>query len=283
MTQKEVLDKVIFQAQLRGLSKATQNSYYFNVKLFQQHIGKPANELGIKEVQKYLHYIHTERKLTIGSVNICVSSLRFLYNKALRIPIDNDFIPRVRKTRKLPVILTKDEIRELINACDNLRDKTILAITYSAGLRLNETTCLRVQDIDSKNMKIYIADGKGGKDRFAILADSALFILREYYKQFKPPYWLFYSRIHTETHMTPHAVQNVLKRALRFTGIKKNISMHSLRYSFATHLPEDGINIFHIKELLGHSKITSTAFYLHLVKIENIGKVSPLDTIKGVK
>ena len=170
----------------------------------------------------------------------------------------------------------------MINACDNLRDKAILAVTYSAGLRLNETTCLRVQDIDSKNMKIYIADGKGGKDRYAILSESALFILREYYKEFKPPYWLFYSRIHTSTHMSPHAIQNVLKRALKLTSIKKDISMHSLRHSFATHLLEEGINIFHIKELLGHSKITSTAFYLHLMKLEDIGKVSPLDTIKGV-
>ena len=282
MTQKEVLDKVIFQAQLRGLSKATQDSYYFNIKLFQQHMDKPANEMGIKEIQKYLHYIKTERKFALGSVNVCASSLRFLYKKVLSIPIDNDFIPRVRRTRKLPVILTKDEIKKIINACDNLRDKAILAVTYSAGLRLNETTSLRVQDIDSKNMKIYIADGKGGKDRFAILSESALFILREYYMKFKPPYWLFYSRNHTSAHMSSHAVQNVFKRALRFSGIKKNISMHSLRHSFATHLLEDGINIFHIKELLGHSKIASTAFYLHLMKIEDIGKVSPLDTIKGV-
>jgi len=277
MTKEEILRKLQFDTRLRGLSKHTQDEYYTKVKQFQNHYDKPATELTVEDIQNYLYHLLTEKGLTSGTVNTYNSGLRFLYNVTLDIPINLNKIPCHRKQRKFPDILTRKEVNALFDACYNLRDKCMLMTMYSAGLRLSEVASLRVSDIDSEKIQLFIRDGKGSKDRFAILSQSCLEALRKYWKVYRPKDWLFYSRNQTGTHITPRAIQNVFRKCKDLAGITKNVTSHSLRHSFATHLLESGVSIFHIKQLLGHSDISTTCFYLHLVKISELNVVSPLD------
>lgn len=277
MTKEQVLEKLKFDVELRGLSKHTQDEYYTKAKIFQDYYNKPATELGEKEIREFLHYLTTEKKLTSGSVNSYNSGLRFLYGVTLNISLNCKQIPRHRRSRKFPNILTKDEIQSLFDACDNLRDKCILMTLYGAGLRISEVAGLKVTDIDSKKMQLFIRNAKGSKDRYALLSQANLEILRVYWKSYRPKEWLFYSRVNTGTHITSKAVQNIFHKYIEKANISKKVTVHSLRHSFATHLLESGISIFHIKQLLGHSDISSTCFYLHLLKIESLNVQSPLD------
>jgi site-specific recombinase XerD len=279
MTKEQVLEKLKFDVELRGLSKNTQDEYYTKVKIFQDHFNKSATELGEREIREFLHYLSTEKGLTSGSVNSYNSGLRFLYGVTLNINLNCKQIPRHRKTRKFPDILSREEIQKLFDVCDNLRDTCILMTIYGAGLRLSEVASLKVSDIDSKKMQLFIRAGKGSKDRYALLSQSNLEILRDYWKTYRPKEWLFYSRVNTGTHITSRAVQDIFHKYVDKANITKKVTVHTLRHSFATHLLEVGTSIFHIKQLLGHSDISTTCFYLHLLKIESLNVKSPLDML----
>ena len=283
MTKEQILEKLKFDTELRGLSKNTQDEYYTKAKIFQDHFNMPASELGEEDIRVFLHYLTTERGLASGSVNSYNSGLRFLYGVTLDINLNIKQIPRHRRQRKFPDILTQEEIQTLFNACDNLRDKCILMTIYGAGLRLSEVASLKVSDIQSHKMQLFIRNAKGSKDRYALLSQANLGVLRDYWKEYRPKEWLFYSRNNTGTHMTSKAVQNVFHKYVHKAKITKNVTVHSLRHSFATHLLESGTSIFHIKQLLGHSDISTTCFYLHLLKIESLNVISPLDMLTEMK
>ena len=277
MTKEEVLAKLKFDVELRGFSKHTQAEYYTKVKLFQDHFDKPATELDVEDVRKFLHYLTTVKKLAPETVNTYNSGLRFLYGATLNASLNPRQIPRHRKPLKLPDILTQEEIQSVFNVCDNLRDKCILMTLYGAGLRLSEVASLKVSDIHSDKMQLFIRNAKRSKDRYAILSQANLEMLRTYWKVYRPKEWLFYSRNHTGTHITPRAIENLFKKYVKKANITKNVTVHTMRHSFATHLLESGISIYHIKQLLGHSNINTTCIYLHLVKIESLNVTSPLD------
>lgn len=279
MTKEQVLQKLRFDTELRGLSKHTQDEYYFRAKIFQDHFDKPATELGEQEIREFLHFLTTERKLTSGSVNSYNSGLRFLYGVTLGVNLNLKQIPRHRKTRKFPDILTQAEIQNLFDACDNLRDKAILMTIYGAGLRVSEAANLKVSAIRSEKMQLLIRNGKGSKDRYALLSQANLTVLRDYWKVYRPKEWLFHSRNHTGTHMTTKSIENLFRKYVQKAKITKNVTVHTLRHCFATHLLESGVSIFHIKQLLGHSDISTTCFYLHLLKIEALNVTSPLDLL----
>lgn len=283
MEKEQVLEKLKFDVELRGLSKNTQDEYYTKAKIFQDYFDKPATELDEKDIREFLHYLTTEKKLTSGSVNSYNSGLRFLYGVTLNVNLNCKQIPRHRKKRKFPDILTQNEIQNLFAVCDNLRDKCILMTTYGAGLRISEISNLKVSDIDSKKMQLLIRNGKGSKDRYALLSQTNLEILRDYWRAYRPKEWLFYSRINSNTHITSRAVQNIFHKYISKANITKNVTFHSLRHSFATHLLQSGTSIFHIKQLLGHSDISTTCFYLHLLKIESLNVKSPLDMLSAME
>lgn len=280
MTKDQILEKLKFDVELRCLSKNTQDEYYTKAKIFQDYFDKPADELGEKDIREFLHYLTTEKKLTSGSINSYNSGLRFLYGVTLNTNLNCKQIPRHRKQRKFPEILSKDQIQNLFDACDNLRDKSILMTIYGAGLRVSEVACLKVSDIDSKKMQLLIRNAKGSKDRYALLSQSNVEVLRDYWKAYRPQNWLFYGRVNTGTHITSRAIQDIFHKYVGKANITKNVTVHSLRHSFATHLLESGTSIFHIKQLLGHSDISTTCFYLHLLKIESLNVTSPLDTLE---
>lgn len=203
--------------------------------------------------------------------------MRFLYGKVLDIPMDFAKIPSHRSYRSIPDILTKEEVRLLFSSCDSLRDKTILMTAYGAGLRVSEVANLKVSDIDSVNMQILIRNGKGGKDRFALLSQANLDVLREHWLKYRPREYLFLSRLGRP--MSIRSMQDVFNKTKRLAGIQKKVTMHTLRHCFATHLLEDGVSIYHIKQLLGHAAISTTCFYLHLMRIRDLDVVSPLDKL----
>jgi site-specific recombinase XerD len=174
--------------------------------------------------------------------------------------------------------MSKSQINKFFSVIENLRDKTIFETVYGAGLRLAEVTKLRVQDIDSESMRIFIHKGKGGKDRYTLLSQRNHEILREHWKQNRPPEYLFYSRNHTGTHMTPRSVGDAFLKYREKAGLPDDFTVHTLRHCFATHLLESGVDVCRIKQLMGHTHIQSTTFYLHLLNFDGSIK-SPLDTL----
>ncbi len=150
---------------------------------------------------------------------------------------------------------------------------------YGAGLRLSEVASLKVSDIDSSKMQLFIRNAKGSKDRYALLSQANLDILRTYWKTYRPKDWLFYSRNRKAAPLTSRAIQNLFHKYVTKANISKKVTVHSMRHSFATHLLASGVSVFHIKQLLGHTDIASTCFYLHLLKIESLNVKSPLDEL----
>ena len=183
----------------------------------------------------------------------------------------------MKEVRHLQGILTKEEIGNIFETCDNLKHRAILMTIYGSGLRLSEVANLKVSDIDSKSMRIFVNNGKGGKDRYSILSQTNLEVLRDYWRKFRPKEWLFEGRT-PGTKIANRSVQDAFKKWLRVANICKPASIHTLRRCFATHLLEADTNIFHIKKLLGHTHIQSTSFYLNLANLD-ANLVSPLDSL----
>ena len=207
-----------------------------------------------------------------------ISAIKFYFEKILRRETKKYYfeIPR-NKELKLPIVLSKEEVRKIINCTNNLKHKTILSTIYSAGLRLSEAVNLKIVDIDSERKLIYVRGGKGKKDRTTILSVELLELLRKYFKEFKPKVWLFES-ISQEQYSTK-GIQKIFYRNLEKTNIDKKVSVHSLRHSFATHLLEQGEDLRIIQKLLGHKSSKTTEIYTHITK-KGMGRItSPLDNL----
>jgi len=188
-------------------------------------------------------------------------------------------VKRPKKDKKLPVVLSKEEVAKIPDSVDNIKHKAILMLVYSAGSRVGEVVKLKPEDIDSKRMLIHIKGSKGRKDRYTILSESVLKILREYWQQYKPRKWLF-EGAKPEKHISIRTAQKIFEHAWEKAGIKKEITIHTLRHSFATHLLESGVDLRYIQELLGHKHSKTTEIYT-LVSVKSIGKIrSPLDSLK---
>lgn len=191
MTKEQILEKLRFDMEIRNRTESTKFHYLRHVRLFQDYYNKPADEMGEAEISSYLHYLLTERKLSAASVNTYNSSLRFLYAVTLNTSLNIRHLPRVRSVRSLPVLPDKAELQRIFEAAPNFRYKTLFMTIYGSGLRGSEAVNLKVSDIDSKSMRIFIRKGKGGRDRYALLPEKTLLTLREYYKQYRPKDWLF--------------------------------------------------------------------------------------------
>jgi site-specific recombinase XerD len=218
-----------------------------------------------------------EKHKAAATVNQVFNALRFLYVELYKMPFAIGSIPRPRKEKRLPVVLDKSEALRIFDAVENLKHKTILMLIYSAGLRVGEAVRLRIEDVDSTRRLIHLKGAKGKKDRYTLLSDVVLERLREYYKEYKPKEYLFEGAVGRK-HLAERSVQSVFERAAKAAGIRKPVSVHSLRHSFATHLLESGVDLRYIQELLGHSSSKTTEVYTH-VSQKTLGKiVSPLDS-----
>lgn len=218
-----------------------------------------------------------DKKISQAYQKILVGAIKLFFNELLRKNYKLNYLYPDRTEKKLPIVLDKSEVLLLLNAIENIKHKSIISLIYSAGLRLGEVIELKVNDIDSKRMLIRIAAAKGKKDRYVMLSDKLLSLLREYYKDYKPKDYLFEGQKGDK--YSARSVQAILKQALKKAHITKNASVHTLRHSFATHLLESGTDIRVIQQLLGHSSIKTTKIYTQ-VTTSNISKViSPLDSM----
>jgi integrase/recombinase XerD len=273
-----VRQKMIKAMELRNLAKETQRGYLSAVKGIAQHYHQSPDDLTKDEIEDYLLYLKNEKGNTSGTCGAVAAGLRFFYTHVTEQPIPFDCQIR-RKNRKLPTVLSQEEIWDLINAAENLKHRLILMTTYSAGLRAMEVAAVKPDHIDSKNMLIKVENGKGGKERYSVLSSKLLEELRHYYKTCQPKPYLFPSSFKNRENqtLTYPSIRNIYEKARKKAGIKKGVGIHTLRHSFATHLLEAGYDIRRIQVLMGHSRLSTTMIYLH-VSLTTLSKIpSPLD------
>jgi len=271
-------ENMTMDLQLKGFSEKTQKAYISHVKAYAKHFGQSPDKLGINEIKQYLHYLIMERKLSKSYINITYSALKFFYTVTLGREWEMKQIPRVKRDKKLPTVLSKGEVKKLFDATTNLKHKAILMTVYGGGLRVSEVVNLKPGDIDSENMQIHIRLGKGNKDRYTILSKVNLMILREYWKLYRPGIWLFPS-VNPVNHLSIRTIERIFQQSKQKAGIKKDASIHTLRHSFATHMLESGVDINYIQLLLGHTSPKTTCIYIHLARKDAIKFKSPLDTL----
>lgn len=271
-----VLDKTIKYLDLKGYSPKTKQSYIYCLKAIIKHYDKPLEMINICEIEEYLHYLVTGKKASDSKVNTVYSSLKIFTEKILEKDWPIAKIPRLQKRICLPKVLDESELKELFAATHNIKHQAILMTTYGSGLRISETAHLKIENIDSKRMQIRVEQGKGKKDRYTILSSLNLEVLREYWRQYRPQYWLFPGMAPGQP-ITSRTIEKIFQYATQQAGIKKRVTTHSLRHSFATHLLEAGVSICHIQELLGHTSPKTTSIYLHVQRQDLMRVTSPLD------
>lgn len=281
MTKQQALEKMRDDIQLRGLAASTLKNYTRNVKAFLAFCNRPIEELDENDVRRFLKHLIFEKKLAPRTVNQHGSAIRFFFAVGLNRCMNYNQIPMMKIPKDLPELMTKEEINLLLGACDyNIKHQALLLLAYGSGLRSSEIVTLRVRDIDSKEMRIFVKGGKSNRDHYTVLSQTTLDALRRYWKVYRPSSpegWLFPGTKNVG-HLTRAGVAFAFNTALRKTDIKKEVSAHSLRHAFATQMLEDGVDLMKIKEMLGHFRLSSTMVYLHLVNATK-GITSPADTM----
>jgi len=262
----------------RKYSLKTIKAYLYYNRNFLEFIDENPDNVTEENIKNYLFHLVEEKKVATSTLNSVINALKFYYGIVLKKKKFSYEIKRPRKDKKLPVVLSREEVARVLSNVDNIKHKAILMLVYSAGLRVSEVVKLKPEDIDSKRKLIFIKGAKGRKDRYSILSDVVLDTLRQYYKEYRPNKWLFEGEI-KEKHITIRTVQRIFESARHKSNIKKDVGIHSLRHSFATHLLESGVDLRYIQELLGHKSSKTTEIYTH-VSNKFLGSItSPLDNL----
>lgn len=278
MTEEQAIQRMWEDIRFRNLSNSTYKNYTRNIRNFFAFCRKPIEELDENDIRNFLHYLIDEKKYAPTTVNQSSAAIRFFFAVSLNRPMNYLQIPLMKVPKTLPDVLTREEVSSLIRACTNTKHRALLLLAYGSGLRSGEIETLRVKDIDSKEMRIFVKGGKNKRDRYTLLSQTTLEALRTYWKDYRPNSpegWLF-PGFRNIGHLTRAAIALAFDACVKRTGITKEVSPHSLRHAFATHLLEDGVELIKIKELLGHHRISSTMVYLHLSNTTK-GIVSPAD------
>lgn len=268
--------RFIEDMQIRNRSPRTIECYVYHVACFAKHFGRSPEHLGLEQVRQYQVYLVQEKKASWCSFNQAVCALRFLYRITLPRPWPVSMIPFPKRPKRLPLVLSPQEVQQLLACATPLKHRLILTTLYAAGLRLEEGLQLRVADIDSPRMLLRVACGKGAKERLVPLSPRLLTELREYWQVCRPPNWLF-PNSRTDAPLSDGTVQKACKRAPRKAGIVKRVTPHRLRHSYATHLLECGVDLLTIQRLLGHRSFSTTLVYLHVRRPHLESIQSPLD------
>jgi len=265
------------ELRLRNYSHKTYKAYKSCLRSFVHYFTpRHPRDLTNEDIRSYLFYLIDHERLAASTVNQAFNAIRFLYVELYKMPFSIKGIPRPQKEHVLPNVLSQDEVLRIFSHVSNLKHKTLLMLIYSAGLRVGESVRLKISDIDGERKMIHLRGAKGKKDRYTLLSDSVLVTLREYYKEYKPKEYLFEGQGERE-HLSERSIQEVFRRAVKSAGIKKPITVHGLRHSFATHLLENGVDLRYIQELLGHNSSKTTEIYTHVSK-KSLGKIiNPLD------
>jgi|LSQX01.2.fsa_nt_gb site-specific recombinase XerD len=261
---------------LKGYSPKTLKSYIGHVRRFLDYLGNDLGTITVENVREYIIMLLSNSNCSHAYVNQVLSALKFLMLNVIKSNNVVFDIPRCKKEQKLPEIMSRSEVGLVLNSVSNRKHKSLLMLIYSAGLRVGEAVKLCVTDIDSKRGLIHVKQGKGRKDRYTILSNAAVEMLRMYVRQFRPEAWLF-PGADEGSHLTVRSVEYVFQKACKKAGIHKKYTVHTLRHSFATHLLENGTDLRYIQELLGHSSSKTTEIYTHVCE-KDIQRIrSPLD------
>jgi len=275
----ELRQKMIRAMELKNLSDHTQRAYLAAVTGIAKFYSQTPDKMTQEKIEDYLLYLKQDKGIAPNSCYSVLTGLRFFYKNVTEKEIPVTYSIR-RTTRKLPQVLTMQDIWKIICSTNNLKHRLILMTTYSAGLRASETMHLKPENIDSKAMLIKVR-GKGDKDRYTLLSKRLLVELRAYYKKYRPGIYLFPSSFSKKKDqpLSYEAIRMVYEKARKKAGVKRGTGIHTMRHSFATHLLEAGYDIRKIQVLMGHARLTTTMIYLHVSR-ETLSKIpSPLDLI----
>jgi site-specific recombinase XerD len=270
--------RMLEDLQIRHYSKTTIRLYLHAVSVFAQHFGKSPDQLDASHIRQYQLFLAQEKKVSLSTFIQVVSALRFFYTHTLHRKIAIERIPFPRRDRKLPLILSREEVKALLQAPRTLRHRTLLAVLYGSGLRVAEAAHLKVSDIDSPRNILWVRLGKGSKDRQTLLSPKLLELLRSYWRAEHPKNWLF-PGANPHRPISPKAIFLACRNAAHIAGLSKPVHPHSLRHAFATHLLEAGANLRCIQILLGHASLSTTARYLQVADVAVRSTSSPLDSL----
>jgi site-specific recombinase XerD len=273
---------MIEDMQIRNLTPNTQRVYVAQVVHFACHFRKSPDLLGPPEIRTYLLHLTRERRLAASSIIVTVSALRFFYTVTLKRPwVVADDIPAGRQAKKLPVVLSRDEVARFLASVDNPKHRMVLTVCYATGLRISEAVRLTPAAIDSKRMVIRVEQGKGRKDRYVMLSPKLLDMLRIYWDKTRPVEWLFPGRWPGQP-ISPLTIDLTCRQVRERCGIGKPVTPHSLRHAFAVHLLEAGTDLRTIQLLLGHRNLSTTARYLMIATDKVCATVSPLESLNVI-
>lgn len=270
-----MLSKLDYELKLRGFSKKTVMAYLYYNRKFSESIGKKPEEIVEDDVKKYIACL-LDKGQKVSSISLAMSALKFFYDEILRKNIfTNIRLPKSEK--KLPTVLSKEEVKKILEMTKNFKHKLLIEFLYSSGLRVSEAVCIKIEDLDLNDKTGIVRAGKGKKDRNIILSNSLINDLKKYLQQRKDNNSYVFNV--KERHISVRQAQRIVSEAAKCAGVKKRVFCHALRSSFATHLLESGIDIRIIQELLGHSNLSTTQRYTKVSK-EHLKKVtSPLDSL----
>jgi len=271
--------RMLEDMRLRNLSAHTQATYIDQVARFARHFGQSPDRLGPEQIRAYQLYLTDERRLAPRSIIVAIGALRFLYHVTLGRAWDPaQVLPIPKRTKTLPIVLSPEEVVRFLDAVHLPNHRMILTACYAAGLRVTEALRLTVSAIDSHRMVLRVEQGKGKKDRYVMLSPKLLELLREWWCQRRPRHWLFPSQ-RRDVPMTREAVERACRRAQHRSQLRKRVTPHSLRHSFAVHLLEAGTDVRTIQLLLGHDSLTTTQRYLQISTRSVCATRSPLDLL----
>lgn len=278
-SQKEAMIAFEEQLMLERKSFRTISTYKSSLRRFFLYFPQ-TNPAEIKEAQirRYLVYLIEQVGIKPSTQGQVINAIKAFYERVMKQEKKTYYLPRPKKWRQLPTILSEKEVTDLLKSVDNLKHRCILMLIYAAGLRIGEITNLKIRDVDSHRMRLFVKAGKGKKDRYTLLSEKVLINLRKYYKQYTPKDWLFEGTDGGK--YSVRSVQNIFRQACQNAGIRKHATVHTLRHSFATHLLEKGISLRYIQQLLGHESSKTTEIYTHLTS-KGFGKLtSPIDDLE---
>lgn len=280
--EQAFLESVAQELKLRGYSPRTRKVYQHHLLRFRRHFGQEIHRIGNPQIRQYLLHLIDEVQVSRAYLNQAISAIKFLFTQVLHLPAIVEALPRPRRERKLPLVLSRPQVLRIFAAISHLKHRALLMVAYSAGLRVSEVVRLRRVDIDAERGLIRVRQAKGRKDRYTTLSQVALGIFEAYWAAYESPAGWLFPGASPEKHLSIRSVQRVLETARQRAQITKPVTMHTLRHSFATHLLEDGTDLRYVQELLGHSRPETTMIYTHVTQKDLRRIRSPLDNITSI-
>ncbi len=273
-------ERMLDDLRLRNFSPHTQSAYVAAVARFAKHFSASPERLGPEEVRQYLLHLVHERRVAWSTYNVHLCALRFFYQTTLGRSGLLDGIPCPKEPLRLPVVLSRDEVAQFLNAATPLKSRMMLTMAYAAGLRVSEIVALKLADVDSRRMVLRIEQAKGRKDRYVMLSPKLLELLRVYWRTERPRHYLFPGQ--SATPLSTGQLMRICRQTFHRSGLKKTVTVHSLRHSFATHLLEAGVDVRTIQVLLGHRSLKTTALYTAVSIGRIISVASPFDALAKI-